>query len=169
MNSWRPMGALIGIVFMTACTAMPGRAPAEERQIPVTVLYSSTQCGSLQAPGATADWIERPGDLILPGFQGDDAKNLPALQWDPATEGVLRIRMGSRPTGGYALEPAGATAQVIDRTALIRIKWRKPEPGMMVTQAFTSPCLLLKVPRQGLDTIRVIDQQDRVRAEIPVP
>ena len=168
MNSWRPMGGLLGIALLTACTAMPGRAPAEERQIPVTVLYSSTQCGP-QAPGATADWIERPGDLVWPGFQRHNAKGFPALKWDPAKEGVLRIRMGRRPTGGYALEPAAAIAQVVNKTALIRIKWREPKPGMMVTQAFTSPCLILKMPRQGLETIRVIDQQGKVRAEIPVP
>jgi PrcB C-terminal len=168
MKFWSSVGMLLGIGLMTACAAVPDKAPADDRQIPVAVLYTSTRCG-MQAVGASADWIDEPADLELPGFQRGGSKGSPAMQWDPATEGVLRIGMGRQRTGGYTLELAAPTAHVRESTALIRVDWRTPRPGTLVTQALTSPCLFLKVPRQGIDMIRVIDQEGRIRAEVPVP
>jgi hypothetical protein len=170
MKLWLSTGMLLAIGLMTACAAMSDKAPAEDRKIPITMYYSSTQCG-MQALGVTADWIERPEDLESLLCQRGGTKEYPAsrMRWDPSKEGVLRIQMGRQPTGGYALELAAPTAQVIKKTAFIRLNLRKPSPGMFVTQAFTSPCLLLKVPKQGINMIHVIDQQGKVRAKIPVP
>jgi hypothetical protein len=170
MKLWLSTGMMLTIGLMMACAAMPDKAPAEDRRIPIAMLCSSTQCG-MQAPGMTADWIERPEDLDWPLYQRGGAKEHPAarMRWDPATEGALWIRMGRQTTGGYALELAAPSAQVIKKTAFIRIDWHKPNPGMLVTQAFTSPCLLLKVPKQGIEMIHVIDQQGKVRAKISIP
>jgi hypothetical protein len=128
-------------VLLSGCGFLNGAAP-EEKRVPLEVLYKGSQCGAGTAAGAT--WIDRPQDLpaALRRSEGFD--------WRVEREGAVWIRMGAQPTGGFGLELAEPTAGVRRKVATIRIDWRRPAPDRFVSQAFTSPCIVIKVPRAGL-------------------
>lgn len=150
---------MIGCLLWTGCGALNHDAPAE-RSVAVEVLYKGTQC---RAATAGAAWIERPQNLP------SALQRSGGYQWDTDREGALWITMGSQPTGGYGLQLANAVASVRKAVATIQVAWQQPAPGSFVTQAFTSPCLLLKVPRTGIETIRIVDQQGRLRLSVDLP
>jgi hypothetical protein len=77
--------------------------------------------------------------------------------------------MGAQPTGGFGLELANPTAGLRKGVATVQITWKRPSPDRFVTQAFTSPCMLLRVPRAGIETIQVVDQEGRQRAQVQLP
>jgi hypothetical protein len=39
---------------------------------------------------------------------------------------------------------------------------------MMVIQVITHPCIFIKVPRGNYQTLRIVDQDNKVRAELAV-
>ncbi|MBI5551442.1 MAG: protease complex subunit PrcB family protein [Desulfobacterales bacterium] len=152
---------VMALQLVTGCGALNGSAE-EERRIPLEVLHKGSQCGAA-GPASGAVWIDRPQDL--PPALGR-LKNAP---WQADTEGALWVRMGAQPTGGFGLELAEPTASVHGKVATIRIDWRRPAPDRFVTQAFTSPCLVLKMPKAGIASIQVVDQEGRLRARVELP
>jgi hypothetical protein len=149
-------------LFLSGCIALNAEAPLE-REIEVAVLGGGDCGGPEQAE--RAEWITRPGAFnrlqsrfSLPGHR--------PYSWNADVEGLLLIHMGTRPTGGYRIELAAPAAKVRNSVAVIDVNWREPDPGSMVTQAITAPCLLLKVPRQGIKRLVVKDQHRQVRFEV---
>lgn len=143
-----------------------GFTPAQSH-VPVEVLYGGSQCRSIRCAPAgrapAAAWVVLPKLLgILPG------KGPEALSWDTDREGVLCIFMGERPTAGYSLELAQAQARVDHRIATVTVYWREPRPGAAAAQVVTSPCLIVKMPRIGLDQVQVADQQGIIRHVVTV-
>lgn len=70
---------------------------------------------------------------------------------DFARETVLAVFMGPRSTGGYGLDVGGVTFEGGDLFVdLIEIR---PEPGAMVTQALTSPWMVVRIPRGGFSAV----------------
>lgn len=71
---------------------------------------------------------------------------------DLATESVIVLLAGSKPTGGYSVEPKGVTLDgnvlVVDATIT------SPSGGSMVTQAFTSPFAAIAVSTKRIDSVR---------------
>jgi hypothetical protein len=134
------------------------------REIAVTEIDAGSQCGSPDRPPGV-EWITRSEQNET--LRKSALKDLTSYTWDPATEGLLLIHMGTRPTGGYRLELGSPTAQVRSAAAVIRVNWLVPEPGGFVTQALTAPCLLLKIPKTDVEKIIVLDQDEKMRFEIP--
>ena len=105
---------------------------------PLQALIQSEQ--ALQASGAAR--------LIPPGASIDFSR-----------EALLVAKMGSRPTGGYAIEiravevqppnPSVPGGPAVSLTTVLKVKVfsRSPGPGEIVTQAFTSPYHVVKVAR----------------------
>jgi len=150
----------LGMLLSAGCGFLNGAAP-EEKRVPLELLYKGSQCGAGPIAGAT--WIDRPQDLPA-GF-----RRIESFNWRVESEGVLWIRMGSQPSGGYGLELANPVAIVRNRTATIWIDWRYPPSDSFVTMAFTSPCLVLKIPKAGLASIQVVDQEGLLRAQVALP
>jgi hypothetical protein len=71
--------------------------------------------------------------------------------------------MGIQKSGGYSLDLAEEASTVKDKTATIHVSWIQPEEGAFVTQALTSPCLLLKIEKGDYHTIQVKDQFGNIR------
>mgnify|MGYP001029603695 CR=1 FL=1 len=154
-------------MLLAGCGSLNGAAP-EERSLDLAVLHKGSQCGaSTPAPGAF--WIDRPQDLP-PALGRPGRQALPeGLQWNAESEGALWIHMGAQPTGGYGLELTNPAASVREGMATVQITWRRPAPDRFVTQAFTSPCLLLKMPKAGIKSILVVDQEGRQRLLVELP
>ncbi|MBN1241406.1 MAG: protease complex subunit PrcB family protein [Spirochaetales bacterium] len=64
---------------------------------------------------------------------------------DFAAEAVVAAFMGRKNTGGFSIELVAAES-LADGSVLVRLRKLAPKPGMMVTQALTSPFLALAVP-----------------------
>jgi hypothetical protein len=143
-------------------------APAAETLIPVEALYDGSHCGPPHR-AAGAVWIDRPADLPPLLNHPSTARGFENIQWNPETEGALWIYMGTQATGGFGLELASTTAIVQKAVATVQVQWRRPAPDRFVTQAITSPCLLLKLPKAGIDTIKIVDQTGSLRAQIQLP
>lgn len=131
--------ALVVVLLMAGCVGPGGNEPPE----PVVAIAGGAHCG--HPP-------ERAGAVVL-ARDGDDGHR-------------VRLGMGRRPTGGYAVELAeDQPAAVDDGTAVVRVHWRVPASGEAVTQALTRPCVEVAVP-SGYEGIRFIDQNGVVRGEV---
>ncbi|MGH7582875.1 MAG: protease complex subunit PrcB family protein [Gemmatimonadales bacterium] len=62
-----------------------------------------------------------------------------------ATDRVIMIAAGTRPTGGYSLRLD--SARVVRDSALIWLSLRTPPPGCGVTQELTAPAVAIALPR----------------------
>jgi hypothetical protein len=73
------------------------------------------------------------------------------------------IDMGVRPTGGYGLAVARAAVLRGERVTL-SATFVSPPPGSISTQALSSPCVLVQLPRGRYGEVEVLDQTGAVRA-----
>ncbi|MFV8355646.1 protease complex subunit PrcB family protein [Flavobacterium sp. XS1P32] len=62
---------------------------------------------------------------------------------DVQTSNFLVLNMGEKSTGGYSI--GIDTVVETDKNIVITIKETSPEPGSMVTQAFTNPFCVVKI------------------------
>jgi hypothetical protein len=137
--------------------------------VKATVVRQAAQCGG-EAEGPSARWIASEGALRAAlgsgGLFGAEELTPPV---DFAKEGVLAVYMGQRRTGGYRLVLHEPEVVVADRVATVVVRFEEPSPGMMVTQVLTSPCLLVRMTREGLREVRVVDPAGRLRATVSLP
>lgn len=78
------------------------------------------------------------------------------------------VEMGGRPTGGYGLAVARA-AVLRGELLILQATFVSPAPGSLRTQALSSPCVLVQLPRGRYRTIEVQDQSGAVRARGGLP
>ncbi|MGD8497595.1 MAG: protease complex subunit PrcB family protein [Chromatiales bacterium] len=153
---------------IAACQSAQSVGPIEDAA--VRYVYASQQC-SVMDP--VARW--------LPDAQAFEAAVAEAEQprlgssssvshdVDFSKETVLLISMGQLATGGYGLRLAEESLPVVSGVGTLRVEWIEPPPDAFVTQALTSPCLLVALPREGYDVLRVVDQNGQIRFELSRP
>ena len=71
---------------------------------------------------------------------------------DFATESVVFLFGGSKPTGGWSVEARGATLD--GSTLVVDAEVKGPPPDAMVTQAFTSPYAVVVVKTKDFEDVR---------------
>lgn len=71
---------------------------------------------------------------------------------DFARESVIILLSGSKPTGGWSVEPRGVRLE--GRTLVVDAEVKPPPPDAMVTQAFTSPFAVIAVTTKDFDDVR---------------
>jgi hypothetical protein len=141
----------------TASTAKPA-------SVPVGIIYRNQQCNLTQAQARWVDGQPAYESLfkdLLKSYIRSQTEKPPAV--DFTQYGVLLVAMGQKNTGGYAVDLASGDAMVENGVLQVSVHWQEPRRGMMVTQALTSPCLLLKVPKAQFQRIEVKDQSGAVR------
>jgi hypothetical protein len=74
---------------------------------------------------------------------------LPAI--DFSRETVIAVFLGEKPTGGHDIEITGVEQR--DGSLVVSFVERSPQPGSVVTQAFTQPFHIVKVAAQGSGTV----------------
>ena len=166
MSRWfamrRSRRMLAALALLSGC-AQTGAG--EDAVLPVESLYGDSQCGGLERPiviwiAGAAEWRSWHGRIVSPQM------SLPSPPMvDFSREGVLLVAMGTRPSAGYGLSLAGASATVRDGVLSVRVDWREPPPGYRQAQVVTSPCLVLKVPAVPFARITVLDLEGRTRLE----
>ena len=73
------------------------------------------------------------------------------------------IEMGAKPTGGFGLAVSRA-AELRDERVILSAIFFNPDGSGMVTQALTSPCVLVELPAGRYSEIEVRDVSGAVRA-----
>lgn len=109
----------------------PTAAPGPADPVPVSLLAEGQYCN-----------LDRGWRRI--GAGDDLPQNLPRV--DLGDDGILLlISMGTRPTGGYGIT-VPAQAPMEDGEVRLQVEFQVPAPDALVTQALTSPCVLVALP-----------------------
>ena len=140
-----------------------------DMSLKLQTLRSSSHCG----PSLTSQWISSQQELdkllqaMQPMLGSSSSQPTPAV--DFSQYGVLLVSMGQQRTAGYSIGlTKGEELKIASGSAEVRVQWKQPQPGMMLAQVITHPCIFIQVPRGEYQLIRVIDQVEKVRAEINV-
>jgi len=72
----------------------------------------------------------------------------PLPEVDFRRESVVAIFIGQRPTGGYGVSVTDLLLE--NNEVYLEVRLTQPSPGAMVTQALTSPWLMLRIQRPGV-------------------
>jgi len=121
-------------------------ASGQGREIPFQILDRGTNSG-VQEEGVKVLRTSRGFEEAMESILGAEKvqKLIKAVDWD--SEQVLLVFGGSHPTGGYSVDVRRIV--VVDRQRLeIEAKLKKPAPGQMVTQAFTTPYTMVKMRKE---------------------
>ena len=122
-----------------------------------------------EEPAAT--WIKDQATLDafiqkLNVRQGGKSMEMPQI--DFTKFGVLLLEMGQKPSGGYAINFDPSKTKTTNNQLEIHLDWGVPAQGMSVTQAVTSPFILLKAKYTNISSILVLGQNNRSRFEVPI-
>lgn len=163
----------VKVVLLLCCslcaverTAQAGGTDVEH--LPVRILFQENLCGGIR-PDPAVVLISDSGQLerIISEAKRrtiGQPPQAPAVDFEAVH--VVLIRMGQRPTGGYGIELAEPQARLANGTALIRLRWIEPAPGTVSTQALTSPCLVIELPKGAYRKIVITDDSGKVKGEI---
>lgn len=150
----RPATKLIGALLCTGALGAGCAVSQTETDSGAPIarqIAQSSHCG-LVAPGhihlASAAEVER---LASVPDRRLSLAPLRDIQFD--TEHVVLAALGQKPTGGYSVTLAGA--EIVDDELLLSVNVQEPGPGMMVTQALTTPCAAIAVTASGWTDIRI--------------
>jgi hypothetical protein len=121
---------------------------------------------------SSASWITNRTALEqtysnLGKHQIESGAALPDIDFE--TYGVLLLEMGQRPTGGYAINFDPSLSFLVDKKSVIHVILLTPKDGMVVTQAVTSPFILLKIRHVDITSISVLDQNEQALFELFIP
>lgn len=104
---------------------------------------------------AVLDWQAARGIVLAP------SESLPQVPY-------ALVEMGGRPTGGYGVLIARA-AKLDGEQVTLSATFLSPSPGSIRTQALSSPCVLVALPRGRYDEVEVRDESGAVRATGGLP
>lgn len=158
------------ILSGTACSS--GIHKSAPVYINAEVIYRGSQCNGPEK-GPSAEWVLDAEHLSLVysrlhrNIIGSSVSGPPEV--DLSSFILLMVDMGHLPTSGYGIELADRTVQVAGGTADIRVVWVEPAPGSMQAQVISSPCIMIKLPRTGYDSVSLTDQNGRVLLKLGLP
>lgn len=152
--------------------AMGQRESAPIPELSVDVLLSGTR-GDLGHAEPSATWITSNDELdgLIKSHharQLSDEDRQAILGVDFNASRALLVRMGQQPTAGYSLSLTPEDCGISGRIARISLVWKEPAQGMATAQMITHPFILLKISRDGYNSLQVIDQHGKARIELSV-
>lgn len=143
MRRWPAvLPALALAALLPACQSVaepPPRLLAERGAVHCPLRHAPATRGLLTADTA-AQWqalMDRPEAEVLGA----------PVDW--AASRVLVLSLGPQATGGHRVEQVPPLRLGSGGTLALQARHVAPAPDAMVTQAFTAPCLLLVLQRQG--------------------
>lgn len=137
----------LGILALTVnCTA--SRSGSESVEMSTIARGSYAAVDTRSAVVATSsEEVRRLWQELIGG--GEEQ----AAEVDFSTGAVVFLLAGSRPTGGWSIEPEAVSVES-DGTAVIVAKIKGPPAGAMVTQALTSPYAVVFVRDPNVKKVR---------------
>lgn len=162
MNKMTLIAVIVAALISGGCATTTAPQPLPARQI-----YADGLCGRTETDAA-ARWIADASELEIVRRQFGQYRlgppTLPAV--DFRRRGVLLVLMGRRATAGYALALASEQAHLKDGVATVALDWQRPGEDAILAQVLTSPCVMITLPRHGLERIDVVDQTGTRRASV---
>ena len=157
---------LLSCLSLAACGGMsslsPGKLFESHTDIEVREVARSLYCNT---PGEQAAVELLPDAQAVIGWQSARGVAL------AGSESIVQspyavVEMGARPTGGYGLAVARG-AVLRGETAVLKATFVSPSPGSLRTQALSSPCVLVQLPRGRYSAVEVQDPTGVVQARWP--
>ena len=148
----------------TANEDTPAGVATKVVAVPVEAIYGDHQCSVQQAQVRwveSAEAYETLYQSLRNTYVGESGGVAPEVDW--GQYGVLLVAMGQQRTGGYGVDLAAKEAPIDNGVLQVTVNWREPQKGMMVTQALTSPCMLLKIAAAPFERIEIKDQSGAIR------
>jgi VWFA-related protein len=151
----RPIVSRETIVSVVAsppsATGSASRAPAPSA--PAAPVSSSQPVTMTPLNSDSMSGIDRPQQTVIRtdaewrALWQQHAPGRPAPVVDLAKQTVVAVFLGSRPSGGYAVEITGVRQEGGD----LVVQWaeRRPSPGQVAVQIMTAPSLIVAVPRHA--------------------
>ena len=172
INGFLKVGPVVILCLLafTTCSrsARPGAEPASLASVAL-ILISSDQWGFGESKSEEAIWVsdEKQWNSLTSSIPAESLEIMPRPAERPDIDftkyGVLVIRMGEKPNGGYRLTLAADVARIETREARISVLWGEPEPDYMYTLAIVHPQLIIKMEKGAFDSIAVVDQNGLVK------
>lgn len=158
----------------TAVVALPEETitPAiVQEKLTVKSVYQHSHCqaneakvGLIRNPQELAEWWLPFSRMALPGKPLPDVFN----EIDFASQNILIVYMGSRPTAGYNITLAEDQATMVDNNLILNTLWHKPKKGASLAQMKSSPCLALVVSKSDYTSIQVADDVGEIMLQAAV-
>lgn len=140
--------------------------------IDAEVVYRDARCSGPEK-GPSMEWILDAGHLsviysrLYKHIISTAASSPPEVDFSEAV--LLMIEMGQVPSAGYGLDLADGTVPVVRENAVLNILWTEPTPESLQAQVVGSPCLIVKLPKSGYDSVSLMDQNDKVLLKFDLP
>ena len=154
-----------------ACSQLPAAAlKSPTMNVPITVVYEGNQCpcdqSELQVKRLTRqseiDGLVQQGSRNTIGLSKQQAP-----QVDFSQDMLVAIWMGKKPTTGFQLRLDKEVAEIKNNRAVIQLNLTEPKADETMTgQMITSPCLLLRLPKGGYNTIELLSQEQTSLAKL---
>ncbi|TVP57063.1 MAG: protease complex subunit PrcB family protein [Halomonadaceae bacterium] len=122
-------------------------SPAQGAASGVRELGQANHCGY---SGAQLTLVTDPEDL--PSMHG--GLHEPLVKALEGGDYVLLVALGQRPTPGYGARLERASASAEDRISL-QLAATEPDPGSMLAQVITTPCVAMAIPPSGWRSLSV--------------
>jgi len=157
-------------LFTNGCVGNDSHSK-EKPPLKVRLLFKGDQC-TTDRLNPHAIWIENPDQFKQTvarltkhtiGAQPDLSSRV-----DFSREGIVIVAMGQKPTGGYRLELNRESAVITDDAAVLRVTWIDPPKDAILPQIITSPCLAIILPKGPYSQIHLLDQDARLRLQLPI-
>ncbi len=142
MNLIQTLGISLSLTCLLTCVAANGA-----KTLPIRSLKKGAFSGIREAKQEvvkTADAWEKLWKQHATA--AGEPEKIPAV--DFSKEMVVVATMGTKRTGGYAIEIVGVEAK--DKTLKISVKKSSPPPDAMTIQALTAPFHFVAVPKSNL-------------------
>jgi len=146
-------GILLLSLGLSACAGWMQR----ESSVEVSEVARSYQCNS-QGPETRVSLM--PDGAAVAAWQQQRG-----VEFDTARlpQGPFAlVEMGERNSGGYGLAVSRLAGRRGD-TLILRGTFVAPGADEVSTQAITTPCVLVSLPREGYATVEIVDQDGRLR------
>lgn len=142
------------ILFAGTCIALLSGCTPSNTRVDVEQVFTNTQCrqpaGLTELRSQQSLLAVLAPQLSLPG-PSDDVQ---PPEFDPASRYFL-VSLGTKSSGGYSVRLGQSDAEIQDGTVWVDLAVQEPAPGMMTTQALTSPCLVFRVARANYTRLAV--------------
>lgn len=157
---------LLATLLLVACGSTTQQI---NKYVTVETLYMSGQCDINESDAYIVDSAAGLQSIYKPNAIQQRIKlgkinNQAALKQpsgvDWQQERVVVIAMGQRPSTGYSVSLATTNATVKNGRLFIDILWQTPQQSSIQAQLITSPCLLIKVPASGYQSLVIKDQNN---------
>jgi hypothetical protein len=170
----RLMVSLIAFSLIVIASSGEAFAGGQFREIPmeVTVIAEGGQCEPT-SDGWRATWIAS-SDALEAAMKrcrshriGAPSDNLPHVDFNRF--GVLAVEMGRRSSAGYGFETDKMTARRTGKTVTVTLPYMQPAPDAMTAMVMTAPWILIRIPLESFNEIRVVDQAGALLDRIDLP